>query len=76
MCRACAQGEQGKDLLFSAMFGWWGIPAGILITPVQIGLNIREMLRKPVCGPSSRFQQIVKMSIARRVLERYTPAGR
>ncbi len=35
-CRGCGRKAQFKDGLFSLLFGWWGIPHGLALTPVQL----------------------------------------
>jgi hypothetical protein len=34
-CRACAVKAQCGDALFSLLFGWWGFPFGLVLTPVH-----------------------------------------
>ena len=38
-CRRCARSRQLGGLFGSALFGWWGFPFGLLITPVYLGKN-------------------------------------
>ena len=53
-CRSCARKRQLKDLGFSLMTGWWGVPWGVFVTPVQVIRNIVALLDNSP-GPSRRF---------------------
>lgn len=65
-CRDCSRKRQIRDLLFSVLFGWWGVPWGLFITPLQIIRNLRDMSSTEV--PSYRFKQIIKLDLARRLI--------
>src|SRR5690349_13054387 len=39
-CRSCARKKQIGNLFFSGVFGWWGFPWGLLLTPVQVTRNL------------------------------------
>lgn len=43
VCRRCGVKQQALAALTSAVFGWWGFPWGLIMTPVQIGKNIAGM---------------------------------
>ncbi len=64
VCRACARKEQMKSLGLSALFGWWGIPVGLILTPVQIVRNIAGMAG---AGDQQRLQNILKLNLARQI---------
>ena len=49
-CKFCATKKQLTAILFSGVCGWWGVPWGVLMTPIQIGRNITEM----ISGPETR----------------------
>jgi hypothetical protein len=50
---------------FSLAFGWWGIPWGLTLTPVQIGRNLFAVASPPdPSKPSARLERIVRMNIA------------
>jgi hypothetical protein len=60
-CRACGVHENWNALGFSLGLGWWGIPAGILLTPCQITRNLLAIARrreKP--EPSKALLRIAK----------------
>lgn len=46
-CRRCGLIAQLRGLASSALLGWWGLPLGVLMTPVQIVRNLLAMLRVP-----------------------------
>lgn len=47
VCLKCAKKKQLVNLLSSSLFGWWGVPFGIVVTPIQIVKNIIELFKKP-----------------------------
>jgi hypothetical protein len=70
-CRSCGV----KAMLFgtttSLLFGWWGIPWGILITPVQVAKNVWGLLRtEETKQPSRKLEQMVRMNLASHALAR------
>jgi len=66
-CRKCAIKHGAKGLLFSGVLGWWGIPWGIVMTPVQIARNIAMMVRsRPGDAPSLRLENLVRLGLVRR----------
>jgi|SRR5579863_2666675 len=46
-CRSCATKSQLGGAAFSAVCGWWGIPWGLILTPVQITRNVMGMFGGP-----------------------------
>jgi hypothetical protein len=46
-CHSCAIKRQLGGAAFSLVFGWWGFPWGLVLTPVQITRNIIGMSRGP-----------------------------
>ena len=68
VCRSCARKEQLKSLAFSALLGWWGIPFGLILTPIQIIRNIVGLLgQSDVSHPSARLQNLLKINLARQL---------
>ena len=64
-CVSCGRKAKLRALLFSFCFGWWGIPLGIIFTPVQIARNLYGMFSGPVHGdPSPDLQLITKQILA------------
>jgi hypothetical protein len=57
------------DAIFSFLFGWWGFPWGILVTPVQVVRNIVNLVKNPdEKKPSETLRNIVRQSIASNLL--------
>jgi protein transport protein HofC len=58
---------QKGDLLFSAALGWWGLPGGLFITPVQLIRTAKALAAPPdPAEPSARLVQIARARIASR----------
>jgi len=53
-CRSCARKRQTKDLIASFLLGWWGIPFGLIVTPIIVVMNGLAMTRNPLNAPPSR----------------------
>jgi len=58
-CHRCGNKARAKAILSSAVLGWWGIPWGLIITPVQIGRNISAIMSGPPTAPSPQMRNIV-----------------
>ena len=65
-CRSCATKSQAIDAVSSLVVGWWGIPWGILMTPVQIGKNIVGMTSGSTnpAAPSPELIQQTRLMLA------------
>lgn len=70
-CRRCGRREQLVSALYSATLGWWGLPWGLLVTPVQIVRNVAAAVKGEPARPSAEFERIVRMQIA----DRHSQAG-
>lgn len=46
-CRSCGVKRQVAGLFFSLLAGWWGVPWGFLVTPVQGFRNVASLARPP-----------------------------
>ena len=69
-CRPCGVKSQMGSAAFSLVFGWWGIPWGLALTPIQIGRNFFGMMRPPdPSRPSAQFEKIQRMNIAAQMLQ-------
>ena len=50
---------------YSALLGWWGIPWGLLITPIQILRNGFELMKRAESPhASAELVRIVRMHMA------------
>jgi hypothetical protein len=76
-CRSCGVKSQLGATVYSLLLGWWGIPWGLLITPVQIFKNIFAMLRNvESVTPSPQLEQMVRLAIASQALSDNQRAAR
>ncbi|HOX08865.1 MAG TPA: hypothetical protein PK280_20895, partial [Planctomycetota bacterium] len=42
-CRSCGLKRQLGNTALSLVFGWWGFPWGLVMTPIQVGRNVFGM---------------------------------
>lgn len=64
-CRSCGLKGQIGGTVFSLLFGWWGIPHGIILTPIQIFRNLIGIVHPPdPAKPSAQFEKILRMNLA------------
>lgn len=64
-CRRCAVKTQAGKLALSAVFGWWGFPWGVFITPVQVARNVMVIVSPPnPMGPSDKLVRIARTRLA------------
>jgi len=64
-CRSCGMKGQLGGAAFSLVLGWWGIPWGVLLTPIQIGRNLYGVTRPPDSSkPSAQLEKAVRMNVA------------
>ena len=66
-CKACGMKEQRRAAIYTGLLGWWGVPWGFFITPIQIIRNIIGMSRKVSDVPSPDFVRVVKLNLAAHV---------
>lgn len=75
-CRSCGRKRQIKGLLVSAVAGWWGVPWGLIITPVQIARNIRGLFRVyDPYRPSAQLESAVRIMLASELAQQAVAAG-
>jgi len=60
-CRSCAIKRQLGAAVLCTLFGWWGFPWGLFVTPVQIARNITGMWHDPRV-PSMELRQFVQLN--------------
>jgi len=69
-CRVCALKKQAIDFTGSLLLGWWGVPWGLLMTPVQLVNNVIAMLFPPnYDSPSQDLREAARMMIAQHKLD-------
>ena len=62
-------------MVYSIFLGWWGIPWGILLTPVQIGKNVVALFKShSSVDPSAQLGQLVRIGIASQALREHDEA--
>jgi len=65
-CSSCARKKQAFDTLGTAALGWWGIPFGLIMTPLGVLLNIVQMVGSSRKGePSKLLTQYAREVLAR-----------
>lgn len=68
-CRSCGIKRQAGATLISLVFGWWGFPWGLGLTPVQITRNIVGMVSGPDSSrPSAELRRVVQIHIGSQIL--------
>jgi hypothetical protein len=74
-CRSCGRKEQLISSAFSLVLGWWGFPWGLLMTPVQIGRNVKGIIGGPDPAiPSPALEQIIRLHLAAAQVNEPSPA--
>ena len=64
-CRSCGIKAQAKNMILSAMLGWWGFPWGVIATPIQIVRNIAGMIKSPdPSTPSPQLEKMLRITLA------------
>mgnify|MGYP003670819626 CR=1 FL=1 len=64
-CKSCAVKRQIGATLLSGIVGWWGLPWGLVMTPVQILRNVVGMFGGPAPSvPSPLLERIVRIQVA------------
>lgn len=60
-CRPCHNKTWLKDTATTVSMGWWGVPHGVILTPVQLARNAWEFYLGPRPGaPSKRMHTFVQ----------------
>lgn len=76
-CRRCAHRAQWRGIGISLLLGWWNIPWGVFMTPVQIYRNLRGIFRGPSPQqPSLDLEKLACIGLAARVAKAPPPPPR
>lgn len=68
-CQSCGTKSKIVGAGFSLLVGWWGIPWGLILTPIQIGRNIVGFFRAPdPSKPSLALERILRLHLAESVV--------
>jgi len=63
-CRGCATKAQLLSTLYCFFLGWWGIPWGFVMTPIQIVRNLAGLSREAdATRPSKMLETMVRMRL-------------
>lgn len=75
-CRKCGMKQKLGDTAFSAILGWWGLPWGIIMTPVQIVRNLFSLAAPPdPSAPSPALEKILRLHLAEQLTDKPGLAG-
>ena len=67
-CRSCGRSHQFNGLLTSGLFGWWGLPWGLIFTPMQIVKNLSGIFGGPDPEfPSEQLESYIRIDLANRI---------
>ena len=66
-CVSCGRKHKLIDTAFSLVLGWWGIPFGLIITPIQVVRNLAGLFIVP--DPSAPSGALVSAVKTRMVIE-------
>ncbi len=65
VCKSCARKQQSIHLMSSALLGWWGLPFGIIVTPIIIIMNGVALLTNPENNsPTKALKKRAKLILA------------
>lgn len=68
-CRSCGVKSKLGAAVTSGLFGWWGFPWGVIVTPIQIVRNIGGLLRSPdPTRPSRELENVARINLASQFL--------
>jgi hypothetical protein len=66
-CRMCGLYRQLRGILTSLVMGWWGLPFGVIMTPIQIARNLKGIVFPPDRRkPSPMLERMVRIDLGRR----------
>jgi hypothetical protein len=64
-CRGCATKSQLAGALYCFLLGWWGIPWGLVLTPIQIVRNLAGLTKDADRSrPSKLLEAVVRARLA------------
>ena len=69
-CKSCGLKKKIGDLFFSLVLGWWGLPWGIIMTPVQLMRNLFAIFNGPnPSEPSAALENLLRLHIAEQMVQ-------
>jgi hypothetical protein len=70
VCRRCGFRARLGDAAFSLVFGWWGFPWGLIMTPVQVFRNVAGLLNTvDAATPSPQLNRIIRLNLAAHAIQ-------
>ncbi|MGU7773027.1 hypothetical protein ACV229_22975 [Burkholderia sp. MR1-5-21] len=69
-CQRCGRKKQAIAVLTSAVCGWWGLPWGVIVTPIQIARNVAGFVRLAPETATEHLDQAMRRKLAARQLRR------
>ena len=68
-CQSCGVKSKVCDAFFCLLFGWWGVPGGLIRTPIQLLRNVGSLLSPPdPSRASDALASTVRVSLARELI--------
>jgi hypothetical protein len=75
-CRSCGTKSKLFGIVKCGLFGWWGFPWGLIMTPVQLIRNISGLFAgSGSSGPSAQFRKLIRKDLAQRIEEKAGHVG-
>lgn len=69
-CHSCGIQSKLQATLFCGLLGWWGIPWGLIFTPIYLLRNISGLFSWPdPMMPSQELENIVRLNLAAHCVE-------
>jgi endogenous inhibitor of DNA gyrase (YacG/DUF329 family) len=69
VCRSCGTKAQLRDAAVSLLLGWWNVPRGLVMTPVQLSRNFAAIFStKDPSRPSPTLEKLVRIELAAKLI--------
>jgi hypothetical protein len=63
-CAPCGRLRQARAMALLLLVGWWGVPFGLVLTPVQLVRNVIALMQSSK-QPSADFARLMRLELAR-----------
>lgn len=64
-CARCGRKAIRRGLAVTSLFGWWGFPFGLIVTPWQLINGVRSLAKaRDSSQPSEQLQELIKLQFA------------
>lgn len=74
-CTPCGKKAKAFAAAGSFVFGWWGFPWGLILTPIQVGRNLWGIVSTPSSmTPSAQLEKIARLTLAAELQARQSAA--